>query len=382
MSLARASSVDRANGLSVKANPGVLDFNWSKGTSLIRHSVWRRPIGSCRALGPPRLRTLLKVSVSARGRHTPACPERRLEPGAAYRGERPRPLPSRPPLPSAGRHRLSAPSLCSPFRSACRDDTGAATWPVSVLPPGLAVVTGVTGHGAMAGSAVGRGPGGSAAGRGGGCGGSATGSAPGPAGRGLEQPHRGETSLPAAGLGLAGLRRALPRGGGACRPSGRTGQERAGWPRRLRPVAVPHKAAAVLVHGDVDLGSSATHQLRLEGEARGGRVWQHCRSLPPPSSSGPARLSLGLCRARPPHQNVWKSLAPGASPTASPLLSSSDRFPGRFPSASPLAVVGRRLSSQLRSWREKMRSSPFRIPTSASSWGQVKAQVSITQCLG
>lgn len=105
---ARAAGVDGASRLSVKANPRAADSNWSPGTSLTPHGVWRHRIGSCRALAPPPPRAPLKGSVSARARRTRACREQRLGPGAACRGEGP--APSRPPSP-ARRHRPGAPSL-------------------------------------------------------------------------------------------------------------------------------------------------------------------------------------------------------------------------------------------------------------------------------
>lgn len=77
-----------------------------------------------------------------------------------------------------------------------------------------------------------------------------------------------------------------------------------------------------------------------------------------------------------------KSTAPRTSPTSSVSLSSSSCFRGSFPSASFLPGSGMMLSSQLRSCREKMHSSPFRIPTRASSWGQGKVQVSRAQRSG
>lgn len=143
---------ERAVGQSESGNRGLrlAGGRIARGARRLAPSDWLLP---CPGPAPP-LRTPLKVSVSARERHTPARPERRLEPRSARRGERPAPLPSRPPVPSAARRRLSAPSLRRPCLPARRDDTGAATWPLSAPPAGPAAARGRGGAGGGRGEAV------------------------------------------------------------------------------------------------------------------------------------------------------------------------------------------------------------------------------------
>lgn len=115
-----------------------------------------------------------------------------------------------------------------------------------------------------------------------------------------------------------------------------------------------------------DASTTALVLFHLDSAPCAGAVGCSCPSCMPQRGAAPAPRS--------PWGWLQKRTAPSISPTSSSaLLSCSSCFLCSFPSASFLAAAGKLLSSQLRSCKEKMHSSAFRIPTRASSWGQGRA---------